>query len=168
MVADAQYLDTGLGASGSPIAIEYLAPYAFSQEPYSESGTDVITAPLSFMVTHVIFQILSDSPAFTGDVTSWARREKVPDPVGERGELQHWWKENKIHFEQEDYKAVKPGRPIPSFFEVRDESRRKAGLPPLKNRRPKQPTPMPMATTPKPAPAPVLAAEDAHSSNALY
>ena len=155
MVADGLHLDPGLGTSGSPIAIQYLAPYAFSQEPYSQSGTDVITVPLSFMVTHVIFEILSDSSAFTGEVTNWARRVKAPDPERRRAEFQRWWEENKIYFEQEDYKAVKPGRPIPSVFEVADENRRKVGLPPLEETRPKQPAPTPPPAMPQPVPAPV-------------
>lgn len=168
LVANPFHFDRGLAASGSPIAIEYLAPYAFSQEPYSESGTDSFTYPLSFTVTSVIFQILSDSPAFTGEVTNWARREKVPDPERQRAELQRWWKENKVHFEKEDYKAVQPGRPIASVFEVEDDYRRKEGLPPLKYRRPQQSTPQALPTTPKPALAPLPAAEVSHFSNALY
>lgn len=168
MAADPSHDDPGFDTSGSPIAIEYLAPYAFSQEPYKEiRASDVYTAPFSFMVTSVIFEILSESSAFTGEVRNWARREKVPDPVSERAELQRWWNENKIHFEQEDYKAVQPGLPIASVFEVMDESRRKAGLPPLDYKRPPQPTQPPPAT-PKPAPAPLPAAEAPHSSNALY
>ena len=169
-VADGTHFDRTFSASGSPIAIEYLAPYAFSKEPYSEiSGSDMFIIPFSFSVTYLIFEILSDSSAFTGEVTSWARREKVPDPEMLRAELQRWWNENKIHFEKEDYKAVKPGLPIASIFEVEDEDRRKAGLPPLhQRRRPKQPMPEPLPAVPKPASSAQPAAEPAYFFNALY
>ncbi len=122
---------TGLFSSGSPLVIEYLIPYGKSDEPYKESGTDVIGVPFSFMVSSTIFGILSDSSAFDGETINWARRNANSDPVSKRAELQRWWEENKVHFEQENYKAVKPGREIPSIIEVVEENRRKVGLPSL-------------------------------------
>ena len=152
MATDEVHPDSGLRSSGSPIAIQYLAPYAFSQEPYKVIWAgDVTTTSLSFLVTNVIFDILSDSSAFTGEVVSWARRTSGPAPERRRAEFQRWWEENKIYFEQEDYKAVKPGNPIPNVIEVIDDPPRKAGLAPLEETRPKQ-SPL---TTPSPMPQPV-------------
>ena len=168
MVADGTHYDPGFRSSGSPIAIEYLAPYAYSEEPYSESGEDVISAPLSFHVTSIIFGILSDSSAFNGEVISWARRTKVPDPVMERAEFQRWWTENKIHFENEDYKAIKPGRTIPSFFVVADAKRRAEGLPPLYGAVTSQPIPVSRPAAPKPPPASPALADEAHATKAVY
>ena len=146
----------GFDSSGSPVAIEYLAPYVFSQEPDANIGTgDVQWSPFSFHVTQTIFAILSDCSAFDGEVTSWARKVIVPDPVSQRAELQRWWKENKIHFEQEDYKAVKAGRPIRSQMEALDETLRNAGLPLLEKRRQEQPASEPLSSEPKPASAPI-------------
>lgn len=164
MVADSDHRNRGFQASGSPIVVQYLAPHIYSEEAYSMSGGDNPYPPFSFRVSNMILGVLSDSSAFTGEVTNWARHTQMPDPVSQRKELQHWWEENKIHFEQEDYKAVKPGLPIASIFEVEDENRRKAGLPPLERRRPKQP----MSELPPAAQKPASAAEPAHFSNSLY
>jgi len=157
MVADGTHVDPGFRSSGSPVAIEYFAPYAFSQEPYEPSmNGDVGSAPLSFLVTNMIFDILSDSSAFTGEVISWARRTRGPDPVSRREEFQRWWAENKIHFEQEDYKAVMPGHPIPNVLEAMDGKRHKEGPPPLEETHPKQPAPVSQPTIAKPAAATVV------------
>ena len=118
--------------SASPIVIEYLAPHMFLDEEFSTTtGTDVPTNPVSFTVSSIILKTLQDSPAFGGEVTNWARRQKSPDADSERAELRQWWIENKAHFEKEDYKAVKPGRDMRNYFDVIDENRSKAGLPPL-------------------------------------
>ena len=133
-----------LSSSGSPVAIEYLAPHAFSKEPYEDIRIrDVHTAPFSFLVTHDIFELLAESTAFNDEVANWARQIKSPDPESQRAELQRWWEENKVHFEREDYKAVKPGRPIPTVFEVVAENRRKLGLPPLEGQNPSPVAPEP-------------------------
>lgn len=156
MVANPFGQNPSFGASGSPVAIEYLAPHAFSQEPYDNIGMgDVHLSPLSFKVTHTIFAILSECSAFDGEVTNWARKVVVPDPVSQRAELQRWWEENKTHFKHEDYKAVKPGRPIRSQVEVLDETLRKAGLPSMEETRPKHPATVSRLDTSTPASTPV-------------
>ena len=92
----------------------------------------------------------------------------MPDPVSQRAELQRWWKKNQVHFEQEDYKAVKPGLPIASVFEVEDENRRKDGLPPLERPGAIQPAPMPLPERPLPESSTRPTAEPASSSKVLF
>ena len=118
--------------SGSPVAIEYLAPHLFRDEPFSSVMViDIIHEPPSFVVSGVILEILGNCSAFSSEVTNWARQQKGPDPESMRAELRRWWEENKAHFEKEDYKAVKPGRPMRTYVSVIDENRRNLGLPPL-------------------------------------
>jgi hypothetical protein len=125
-----------LGASGSPIVIEYLMSHVFKLEAYSEIWTDdVVSAPFSFIATYVVFEILAESPAFTDEVRNWAKRAKVSAPSNTRAELRRWWNENKFHFAKDDYKAVKAGLPIPSAFEEEKERRRGADSPPWEEER---------------------------------
>lgn len=148
-----------LDASGSPLAIEYLAPLIYSDERFSLTPGDVMRAPPSFAATSIIWLVLKDTSAFTGEVTNWARATKAPDPTLLREELQRWWQENKIHFDQEDYKAVKPGREIVRAVVVIDQNRRKLGLPTMEETMritsgapPPTPAPAPTAPTPEIAP----------------
>lgn len=168
MVNSPGHSDPGFGSSGSPIAIEYLAQHAYSQEPFSRFGNDVIYVPFSFQITDVIFEILSNSRAFTAEVATWAAQERRSAPVQQRADLQRWWAENKIHFEREDYKAVNPGRPIPSVSDGKDEEHRKADLPHLERKGQELPPAEPPQATPLPAPAQPPAIKGVHSPNAHY
>ncbi len=125
-----------LGFSGSPIVIEYLMPHVFKLEAYSQTLVgDVVHVPFSFIATSQVFEILSESPAFSDEVRNWAKSTEVPDRLSVRAELRRWWNENKVHFAKDDYKAVKPGRPIPSAFEEEKERRRGADSPPWEEER---------------------------------
>ncbi|MEQ1853941.1 MAG: hypothetical protein ABMA01_20410 [Chthoniobacteraceae bacterium] len=125
-----------LGYSGSPIVIEYLMPHVFKLEAYSRTWvSDVVHVPFSFIATSDVFKILAESSAFSDEVRNWAKSTKVSDSLSERAELRRWWNENKVHFAKDDYKAVKPGLPIPSAFEEEKERRRGADSPPWEEER---------------------------------
>ena len=112
MAADPTHTDRVIGGSGSPYAVELLAPHFFGTEPYSLKGYDVLYAPWSFTAALTAIRVIADSSAFNSDVGNWARRMEKADREAIRSMMQEWWTENKEAFAREDWKAVKPGREL--------------------------------------------------------
>ena len=124
------FIPAALQQSRSPFAIEYLSPHFFADEPYSESRGDIIVRPASFMAVFTATGVLAESPAFSSEVGNWARGLRDCDPTLLRAEIRRWWNENREAFSNEDFKGVKPGRPVKTQFEVIKENRVKLGLSP--------------------------------------
>lgn len=130
--------------SGSPYAIEALAPALMAGEPARHRFVgDVVDMSTSHQVAAGILPaIIENCPQVSADVRAWAHRflndgpawnEKSLDSY--RSLMREWWRENARFLRERNYAAVKRGRLIVKTIE---------GLP----------QPQSVASTPAPVPEP--------------
>ena len=106
--------------SQDPRLVEWLAPDLFRSERLTQAPGDIPMPPFSFLASDVILLALRACPDFPGEVRAWADRGmRFDDPVREalhpeeaREILREWWRANEVHFEAQNYAAVRPGREL--------------------------------------------------------